>query len=261
MNDTDSNDNSNDISTFNVLIADDREFFRNWLAEQLRKHYPKVQKIFEADDPKSAVSKANSLRPDLVFMDIDFEKDRTMNGIQAAGEIWKTNPAASIMVISSYDAMAYVKQLYDCAPDDAVYGYILKDNVVRDLKTAVDSVLNQEGHIDPNLSGALSKLRRKDSVLTDGQFDVLVYIALGLSDKTISKLSYLTPQAVQARLRSLYAKFNIPSKNAPDAGKYTSRCKAVWHALRHGILTLPELERLAPKVKDEAEKNGISITI
>ncbi|MBX3148930.1 response regulator transcription factor [Candidatus Obscuribacterales bacterium] len=247
--------------TFNVLIADDREFFRNWLSEQLKKLYPSIQMIYEAEEPRSAISKAGSLKPDLIFMDIDFEKDRSINGVQAAGEIWKTNPEAAIIVISSYDAIAYVKQLYDCAPDDAVYGYVLKDNVVRDLKTAVDSMLNKEGHIDPNLSSTVTKLRRKDVQVTDGQFEVLVYIALGLSDKTISKLTFLTPQAVQARLRSLYARFNIPSKNAPDAGTYNSRCKAVWHGLKSGIITEPEMERLATQVLQEAQKCGITLTV
>lgn len=246
---------------FNVLIADDREFFRNWLNEQLRKLYPSLQLIYEADEPRAAISKALSLKPELIFMDIDFEKDRSINGVQAAGEIWKANPGAAIIVISSYDAIAYVKQLYECAPDDAVYGFILKDNVVRDLKTAVDSVLNKEGHIDPNLSSTITKLRRKDVQVTDGQFEVLVYIALGLSDKTISKLTFLTPQAVQARLRSLYARFNIPSKNAPDAGTYNSRCKAVWHAIKTGIITEPELERLASQIQTDAQKSGILISM
>lgn len=244
-----------------VLIADDREFFRNWLGEQIRKHYPSVRQIYEADQPKDAIAKAVSVRPGLIFLDIDFEKDRSMNGIQVAGEIWKNNPSSSIVVISSYDALAYVKQLYECAPEDAVYAFVLKDNVVRDLKSAVDAVLNKEGHIDPNLSGTLAKLRRKNALLTHGQFEVLVYIALGLSDKTISKLTFLGPQAVQARLRSLYARFNIPSKTAPDAGLYNSRCKSVWHALKTGIITEAELERISMQVKEQANKCGLSITL
>lgn len=247
-----------------VLIADDREFFRNWLTEELRSKFPYINEIRESGDPQGAIARAKSLKPGLIFMDIDFKQDRTTNGIQAAGEIWKGMPETAIIIISSYDDQIYLKNLREIAPENASYGYLLKDNVVRDLERAVNSVLSGEGHIDSQLGSILAKINRNKDEVTDGQYEVLVCIALGLSDRTISKLLFLKEQSVQARLRALYRAFNIPSKastESDDVGVYSSRCRAVWHAMKIGLINEAELQRLTPQIQAEADRAQVKVKV
>lgn len=246
-----------------VLIADDREYFRSWLTEELQDKFPRMKEIRESGDAQGAIARAKSQKPDLIFMDIDFKQDRSLNGIQAAAEIWKVQPEASIIIISSYDDQIYLKNLREAAPETATYGYVLKDNVVRDLEKAVNSVLSGEGHIDSQLGSVLARMNRKDESVTDGQYEVLVCIALGLSDKTIAKLLFLREQSVQARLRSLYRCFNIPSKgtDSKDVGVYSSRCRAVWHAIKIGLINEAELQRLAPQIQTAADRAGLQVKV
>ncbi len=253
----------NDQKRFSVLIADDREFFRNWLKEELNKKFADITEIRDIGDPKGAIARASSQKPDLIFMDIEFKQDRSTNGIQAAAEIWKTLKDVSIIVVSSYDDQIYLKQLIEATPEGATYGYILKDNVVRDLERAVQLVRNGEGYIDPQLSIILTNMNQGHGQLTGGQYEVLVCIALGLSDKTIAKLLHLTEQAVQARLRSLYRAFNIPSKSSDthDVGLFSSRCRAVWQGLKTGLINEPELQRLTPKLQVEIDREKLNIKL
>ncbi|MCA9804498.1 MAG: response regulator transcription factor [Cyanobacteria bacterium HKST-UBA02] len=263
MSPTDST-NLNTDRSLSILIADDTEYFRNWLRGELKRFISADSEIRESDDPKESISKAISQKPDLVFMDIDFKTDRTFSGIQAASEIWKSLPDVAVIIVSSYDDQIYLKQLLDAAPEGASYGYLLKDNVVRDLKRAVSLVLSGEGYIDPQLSLRLTKAGRKTGELTDGQYEVLVCIALGLSDKTIAKLLYLREQSVQARLRSLYRSFGIPSKSSdssPDVGLFSSRCRAVWTAIKTGLLTEAELLRMIPQIQEQANRANMKIKI
>lgn len=261
---TSSEVSSSEQRELSVLIADDREYFRNWLSEELKSRFPAVKEIRECSDPHGAIARAKSQKPDLIFMDIDFKQDRTINGIQAAAEIWKGEPDTAIIIISSYDDQIYLKNLRESAPDGAAYGYVLKDNVVRDLEKAIKSVLNGEGHIDSQLGSTLAKMNRRDETLTDGQYEVLVCIALGLSDRTIAKLLFLTEQSVQARLRSLYRAFNIPSKassESPDVGVYSSRCRAVWHGIKIGLINEAELQRLAPQIQAAADRAQLTVKV
>ncbi|MBX9694564.1 MAG: response regulator transcription factor [Cyanobacteria bacterium] len=253
----------NDQERFSVLIADDREFFRNWLKDELSKRFNDISEIRDIGDPKGAIARANSQKPNLIFMDIEFNQDRSINGIQAAAEIWKTLKDVSIIVVSSYDDQIYLKQLLEATPEGATYGYILKDNVVRDLERAVHLVRNGEGYIDPQLSVILMNMNQGHGQLTGGQYEVLVCIALGLSDKTIAKILHLGEQAVQARLRSLYRAFNIPSKSSDskDVGLFSSRCRAVWQGMKAGLINEAELQRLTPKLQAEIDREKLNIRI
>lgn len=253
-----------DRTSLSILIADDTEYFRNWLKAELEKFIPDGSEIRESNDPRQTVSKALSQKPGIVFLDIDFKTDRSFSGIQAAAEIWKSLPETAIIVVSSYDDQIYLKQLLEAAPENSSYGYLLKDNVVRDLKRAVSLVRSGEGYIDPQLSLRLTRAGRKTGELSEGQYEVLVCIALGLSDKTIARLLYLREQSVQARLRSLYRAFGIPSKtseSSPDVGLFSSRCRAVWTAFRTGLVNEAELQRLVPHIQEQADRAGIKIKI
>lgn len=125
-----------------ILIADDREFFRIWLKEEFRSKFPNIGEIREASDTRGAVARAKSQKPGLIFLDIDFKQDRSMNGIQVAAETWKSEPQMPIMIVSSYTDQIYLKSLHEVAPETASYGYLLKDTETRRHKEKLGAVRN-----------------------------------------------------------------------------------------------------------------------
>src|ERR1700675_1700133 len=79
-----------------VLIVDDSSFMRKVL-ETILTSDPQLQVIGHAKDGREAVALAESLKPDVISMDINMPH---MDGLQATAEIMTTNPRP-IVVVSS----------------------------------------------------------------------------------------------------------------------------------------------------------------
>jgi two-component system chemotaxis response regulator CheB len=81
---------------FRVLIVDDSAFMRKVL-ESIFSADPQLQVVGHAKDGREAVALAESLKPDVITMDINMPH---VDGLQATAEIMTTNPRP-IVVVSS----------------------------------------------------------------------------------------------------------------------------------------------------------------
>ena len=81
---------------FRVLIVDDSTFMRKVL-ETILNGDPQLQVVGHAKDGREAVALAQSLKPDVITMDINMPH---VDGLQATAEIMTTNPKP-IVVVSS----------------------------------------------------------------------------------------------------------------------------------------------------------------
>jgi two-component system chemotaxis response regulator CheB len=87
---------SNTLKKIRVLIVDDSAFMRKVL-ETILVTDENVQVVGHAKDGREAVRLSESLKPDVITMDINMP---VMDGLQATAEIMTTNPR-SIVVVSS----------------------------------------------------------------------------------------------------------------------------------------------------------------
>lgn len=243
-----------------VLIADDSDYVRQWLAQELRRLFPQAGTIHDTGDVREAIKMAASLQPSLVLMDIDFAGETAMSGIDAADAIWKNNPACAILIVSNYKSEVYVRHLYRVTPADSAYGYVLKDRVSQTLEDAVSCVLGGDCWIDPDITRIVTRLIQKDRTLTDNEYEVLACIALGYSDHTSATLLCITEKAIQARLRGVYGKFGIPPKGQAGSGQFSPRNRAVWQALKGGLITEPALRSWEERFMERAEQLGVALT-
>jgi DNA-binding NarL/FixJ family response regulator len=76
------------------------------------------------------------------------------------------------------------------------------------------------------------------------EYEVLVDIALGLTDNMIADRRYLTRRGVQSRLKVLYQKLGADRASAKDdlGDTYNSRSRAISIALTRGLLNAFELK-------------------
>jgi two-component system chemotaxis response regulator CheY len=116
------------------MIVDDVAFVRRTLSELFTEaHY---QVIGEASSGLEAVQMYQSLRPDLVTMDIVMPK---LSGLEATSRILKINPKARILIVSAMDQMSLVMEAIHVGAKD----YVLKPFSSRDVLKVVERVLEE----------------------------------------------------------------------------------------------------------------------
>ncbi|UNB55394.1 MULTISPECIES: ANTAR domain-containing response regulator [unclassified Mycolicibacterium] len=120
-----------------VLIAEDEALIRLDLAEMLREEGYDV--VGEAGDGQEAVDLAESLRPDLVIMDVKMPR---RDGIDAAAEI-ASKRIAPIVVLTAFSQ----RELVERARDAGAMAYLVKPFSITDLIPAIELALSRFGEI------------------------------------------------------------------------------------------------------------------
>lgn len=226
-------------NALSIIIAEDNPRDMDFLCRQFEDH-----KLLRAANGADALKQALEQEEPNVISDIQMPG---MNGIDLANDLWQHRPLARIVFWSQYQDESYVRSLSRMIPPDTVYGFVLKDNPVETVNKAVHAVfIENQCWIDPRVRRVQARLQRPDSSLTDAEYEVLIDIALGLTDNAIARRRYLSRRGVQNRLRSLYDKLDADHIN-PAMGQQSDtvnmRNRSVSIALRRGLLNNPELEK------------------
>jgi len=225
-----------------ILIAEDMNFQRDYLRTIISDHFSESGPVIEAGDGKSAVELALKERPSLVVLDI---KLPGLSGVKAARQIWSDLRLARIVFWSQYKDEIYIRELARIVPSETVYGYVLKSSPDEKLIAALRAVLvDEQCWIDPEIRSVQSRATSRASGLTDIEYEALIDIALGLTDKAIARRRYLSERGVQNRLRELYAKLSIDIEQIVDerwGSTYSPRSRAISIALQRGLINADEL--------------------
>lgn len=170
------------------------------------------------------------------------------NGIELARQLWAQRPQARMLFWTQHDDEMYVRALAKIIPAETVYGYVLKDNPAETVRKAAYAVfVEQQCWIDPKLRAVHARTQHRGSALNDGEYAVLLDIALGLTDAAIAERHYLSRRGAQNRLKSLYVKLGVDETQA-DA--FNLRARAIGIALRRGLLNADELAREEERLRD-----------
>ena len=221
-----------------IVIADDQDRERTWLKELLTKHLSHLAPIYEAEDGQRALELVREHKPPVVFLDIEMP---VLSGIKSAEQILKELPHTGIIILSNHSDEIFVRKLWKLVPSDGAFGYILKDSTDQQVIDAAKAVLSGDCWIHPRIQRIVRRSESGATGLTEAEFEVLVCISVGFTDKAIAKRLYITEKAVQARLKCLYTKLGIPIKGASDEDEYNHRCRALNLAFRRGLINRAEL--------------------
>jgi PAS domain S-box-containing protein len=121
------------ISRKQILIADDHEMLRRGLRAMLEKEM-EWDICGEAVDGQDAVDKANTLRPDLVILDINMP---VLNGLAAVRQISRNRPQTKILVFTVHDSDQTAKEIQA----SGAHGYLTKSNASDNLLRVVRELL------------------------------------------------------------------------------------------------------------------------
>jgi len=195
-----------------LILADDATVIREGLARLLAEEGFNV--VAQVGDASDLLAQVGLARPDVAIVDIRMPPTYTDEGLVAAQQIRAAHPDVGVLVLSQYVDVAYAMKLVTEGSERV--GYLLKDRIVDvpELAAALRRIADGGSVVDPAL---VAELVSAPSVvdplaaLTQREREVLALLAEGRTDRGIAKLLYVTPKTVEAHVRSIFRKLDLPS--------------------------------------------------
>lgn len=195
-----------------VLLADDHTVVRQGLRMVLEVEKD-MRVIAEARNGREAVELVKKHRPDVVVMDIAMP---LLNGFEAARQMLKIFPATKILVLSAHDDEEYIDRMVEIG----VAGYLIKQSSAEVLAKAIREVKGGNVFFSADIakrleyknSKSLSRggvLKKKNSVLSSREAEVLQLIAEGKANKEIAAELEISIKTVEKHRQKIMEKLNI----------------------------------------------------
>lgn len=210
-----------------IVLADDHGIVRRGL-RALIEEQSDLQVVGEGENGRDAVTLCVELRPDVAVLDVGMP---LLNGIEAASQISKTNPATRIIILSMHADETYVLRSLNAG----VKGYLLKDSAEDDLVRAIRTVVSGKSYFSPAIADLLLEdyvqyLRQRnieDSYerLTPREREVLQLLAEGQSNKDVAAILDLSLSTVDTHRTNLMSKLNL--HNTAELVLYAVRKKII----------------------------------
>jgi len=219
------------MKNIKILIVDDHEVVRDGLKNILLS-LNNVAIAGEAANGEDAISMYDSLKPDLVIMDISMPG---MNGIEATRIIKENDLNAKILILTMHDNQEYLNQIIR----SGAKGFVLKNTDKEELLDAVKTVASGENFFSKDISKLIIEnyIRSakdtdknegyKEVPLTKREIEILKYIAEGNSNQEIANKLYISYNTVDTHRKNIMHKLSI--KNTAGLVRY---------AIEKGLISL-----------------------
>jgi DNA-binding NarL/FixJ family response regulator len=195
-----------------VLIVDDHPVVRQGLRALLEVQ-DDMTVAGEAGDGPGAISLAESLRPDIVLLDL---KLPGMDGVAVLRPLRAAGLRVLVLTSATEPSAAAAAVRAGAA------GVVYKDIDPAALVRAIRSVHDGNMLLAPEAVGSLVRGSRADT-LTAREREVLAGIADGKSNREIARLLHVSEKTVKAHVSAVLAKLGVQD-----------RTQAAVYAVRHG---------------------------
>jgi DNA-binding NarL/FixJ family response regulator len=199
-----------------VILADDAVLVREGVARLLTERcFDVVAQVGTGDQ---LLEQVTALRPNAAVIDIRMPPTYTNEGLIAAQAIRTNHPHTATLVLSQYVELGYALKLLESS--DGGVGYLLKDRIVHvdEFADALRTIATGGTVVEPTLVDELIATPRTVDPLSElsaREREVLALMAQGRTDRGISEQLFVTRKTVEAHVRSILRKLNLPN----DAGE------------------------------------------
>lgn len=194
-----------------ILIVDDHQLAREGLRAVLAGDG--IEVVGLAETGEEAIELVNSLRPDVVLMDVRLGDG--IDGLEATRRIASLGLETRVIMLTLHDMPGYVRE----ALSVGAAGYVLKDTAIADLRAAIDQVMSGQSALPINLVTAAMKAEAKPSrsdnieqILTPREIDVVELITKGLTNKEIARELDISPSTVKVHVERLIGKLGVADR-------------------------------------------------
>jgi len=212
-----------------IILADDHAVVRSGL-RMLLDAQPDMEIMDEAESGIEAVEKAQSLRPDVILMDVQMPD---LNGIEATKQIKVLVPESAVIALTMHEDDQYFFEMLRAGAS----GYVPKRAAPDELVSAIRIVSSGGVFLYPSLASRLVQNYLKhaqtnnesitEDDLTPREREVLILIAESYSNAEIAKELVISVKTVDRHRENIMRKLNMHS-----------RIDLVKYAIRTGLIDL-----------------------
>lgn len=197
-----------DVRVIGVVLVDDHPLVRAGLST-LIDAADDMTVVGEAANGAEAVRVCSSVEADVVLMDLSMP---VLDGVAATRQLLVDNPAARVVVLSSFSDRARVR---DAISAGAV-GYVLKDAGPDEVIAAVRSAAAGHAPLDPRVAGALlpSATRDPGAALSEREIEVLRLASKGLANKQIARSLGIAERTVKVHLGNVFRRIGVNDRTS-----------------------------------------------
>jgi DNA-binding NarL/FixJ family response regulator len=215
-----------------ALIVDDQSMIRVGIRAILESQ-DDITVVGEAENGRSGVDRARSLRPDVVLMDVRMP---VLDGLAATRQLLTPGATVKVLILTTFDLDDYVYEALRAGAS----GFLLKDAPAADLVNAVRVVAAGEALLAPSVTRRLiaefaarpvKHAPRPTALaeLTPRETEVLRLIARGRSNQEIAADLVVAEQTIKTHVGRILAKLGL-----------RDRAQAVVFAYESGLVAAGE---------------------
>jgi DNA-binding NarL/FixJ family response regulator len=195
--------------------------------------FPELEVVGTCQEGEAAVEEIVQVRPQLVLLDLELPG---INGIQVTQRVKRRAPEVEILILTSFDDE---QKVYEAIQAGAS-GYLVKRVGPEKIRSGIQEVMEGGTVLEPIIARrfwnyfqsvqakpAPEKKAENPWGLTPLEFEVLRYVAKGLSNAEVGQVMTLERRTVRTHLSHIYRKMGV-----------NSHVEAVVLALRAGIVDL-----------------------
>lgn len=205
-----------DTRPLRILLVDDQALVRLGFRMVLEVETD-LEVVGEAGDGAEAVRLAVETRPDVILMDVRMP---TLDGIEATRRIVAANPAARIVILTTFDLDEYAFGGLRAGAS----GFLLKDARPEELIAAIRAVAAGDAAVTGRVTRAMLELfadrlpasaapsasgRDPAEALTPREREILLAMADGLTNSEIGARFFLTESTVKTHVGRVLAKLQL----------------------------------------------------
>jgi len=202
--------------TVKVMIVDDHPLFRNGL-RQVIENDPRFELVAETGDGSEALKLILEKKPDVAVLDVNLPG---LSGIEIAQKLQGKRQPARLIILT----MLKEEALFNRVLDLGVKGFVLKENAVEDILTAIHTVAKGEHYLSPTISGFLVRRHSRAELLaskkpgledlTKAERRVLKLVAEKKTSREIGQELFISPRTVEAHRANISAKLGLQGSHS-----------------------------------------------
>lgn len=195
--------------------------------------YPELEIVGTSGSGEDGVTQVLALRPQLLLLDLELPG---IDGIEVTKRVRRVANDVEVLILTSFDDE---QKVYEAIQAGAA-GYLVKRVGPEKIRSGIKEVMDGGTVLEPLIAKRFwnyfqsvktaqdaEKKKQNPWALTELEFDVLRYVAKGLSNSEVGQVMAIERRTVRTHLGHIYRKMGV-----------NSHVEAVVLALRAGIVEL-----------------------